>query len=56
MAAMLLPAGALRRLGMVIATLLSLSRNYMRYHHASDVVAGATLGAIVGGLLRRALK
>jgi undecaprenyl-diphosphatase len=32
----------------LIATIVALSRVYVRIHHASDVVAGAGVGAVLG--------
>jgi undecaprenyl-diphosphatase len=36
-----------------LATIVSLSRPYVRIHHASDVIAGAALGTILGVVARR---
>jgi len=38
-----------------LATVVALSRVYVRMHHASDVLAGAALGLLLGQVLRRAL-
>lgn len=38
-----------------LATLVSLSRPYVRVHHFSDVVAGALLGEAIGQVLRHLL-
>ena len=39
----------------VLAALVASSRVYPRMHHASDVVAGAALGIVLGQVARRAL-
>jgi membrane-associated phospholipid phosphatase len=36
-----------------VAGLVSTSRVYVRVHHASDVIVGATLGLVLGRLIRR---
>ncbi len=36
-----------------LAALIAASRVYARLHHASDVVAGAALGSLMGGVARR---
>ncbi len=43
-----LPAGPLRAL----AVSLALSRLYLGVHYPTDIVAGATLGHVVGGFAR----
>lgn len=37
----------------VLATAVAASRVYVRLHHASDVLAGAALGVVFGGIARR---
>jgi undecaprenyl-diphosphatase len=50
-------AGAIERAGWYgLATAVSLSRMYVRMHHASDVVVGAALGVAYGAVLRRVLR
>jgi membrane-associated phospholipid phosphatase len=39
-----------------IATVVAVSRAYVRIHHASDVVGGAVLGAGLGALATRVLR
>lgn len=39
-----------------LAGVVAGSRVYVRMHHASDVVAGAALGLVLGQILRRALR
>lgn len=39
----------------VLAALVATSRIYVRMHHASDVLAGAALGLLFGGIARRVL-
>ncbi len=39
-----------------LAGLVAGSRVYVRMHHASDVIAGAALGLVLGQVLRRALR
>lgn len=39
-----------------LAGLVAGSRVYVRMHHASDVMAGAALGLVLGQVLRRALR
>jgi undecaprenyl-diphosphatase len=39
-----------------LAGLVSFSRVYVRMHHASDVIAGAALGAALGVVARRLLR
>ncbi len=39
-----------------IAVVVSVSRVYVRIHHASDVVAGALVGSLLGRLARGALR
>jgi undecaprenyl-diphosphatase len=39
-----------------LATAVSVSRMYVRMHHASDVVVGAALGVAYGAVLRRVLR
>ena len=36
-----------------LATVVASSRVYVRIHHASDVVAGAALGAVLGKVVKR---
>ena len=48
-----------KRLGALwftIAAIVGTSRAYVRIHHASDVVAGAMCGAVLGIVLRRTLR
>lgn len=40
----------------VIAAVVSLSRAYVRIHHASDVAGGALMGAMLGWIARRVLR
>jgi len=56
MVALLPPVRGLRFLAVPIAALISTSRVFLRYHHASDVIAGSLLGASVGWLLRRFVR
>jgi undecaprenyl-diphosphatase len=37
----------------VAAVVVATSRVYVRMHHASDVVAGAAIGAVIGAAARR---
>jgi len=56
LAATLLASGASRRTRWAwsaLAALVSLSRPYVRVHHASDVVGGALIGRLLGRLARR---
>ena len=39
-----------------IAAIVGTSRAYVRIHHASDVVAGAMCGAVLGIATRRVLR
>ncbi len=39
-----------------VAAIVSVSRAYVRIHHASDVVGGALLGLVFGGLARRIIR
>ena len=39
----------------LIAVVVASSRIYVKMHHASDVVAGAALGAVMGHMARRLL-
>lgn len=39
-----------------IATVVALSRAYVRIHHASDVVGGALFGLVLGALAKRVLR
>jgi undecaprenyl-diphosphatase len=39
-----------------IATTVAISRAYVRIHHASDVVAGAAVGAAMGLVARQVFK
>jgi membrane-associated phospholipid phosphatase len=39
-----------------IASGISASRVFLRYHHTSDVLAGAAIGVASGLLLRRLVK
>ena len=39
-----------------IAGVVAGSRVYVRMHHASDVIAGAAFGLVLGQVLRRALR
>lgn len=45
------PASAVAYHG--LATLIAASRVYVRLHHTSDIVAGAALGSLMGGVGRR---
>lgn len=36
-----------------LATVIAVSRAYVKIHHASDVVAGAALGTVLGRVVRR---
>lgn len=51
-AAALLRRGALWPVYYVVASIVASSRVHVRMHHASDVVAGAALGAVLGELAR----
>lgn len=53
-AALLSEDDALWPLYYVIATVVATSRVYVKMHHASDVVVGAALGALMGHAARRA--
>jgi undecaprenyl-diphosphatase len=56
LAATLLGSGASRRVRWTwsaLAALVSLSRPYVRVHHASDIVGGALIGRLLGRLARR---
>jgi undecaprenyl-diphosphatase len=44
---------AVRPVWYSIATVVALSRVYVRIHHASDVVAGAVVGTALAGIARR---
>jgi undecaprenyl-diphosphatase len=39
-----------------VAGIVATSRSYVRIHHASDVVAGLAVGAVLGRIARRALR
>jgi membrane-associated phospholipid phosphatase len=39
-----------------LAVVVALSRAYVRIHHASDVVAGAVVGSLLGRMARSALR
>jgi undecaprenyl-diphosphatase len=39
-----------------VATVVSVSRAYVRIHHASDVVGGALVGALLGAIARPVLR
>ena len=53
-AALLSEDDALWPLYYVIATIVATSRVYVKMHHASDVIAGAALGAVMGRAARKA--
>lgn len=53
-AALLSEDDALWPLYYVIAALVASSRVYVKMHHASDVIAGAALGAVMGRAARKA--
>ena len=58
-AATLLTAWSSRRsapLWFGLAAVVSISRVYVRLHHASDVVGGAVLGLALGALVRRIIQ
>jgi undecaprenyl-diphosphatase len=58
-AAMILSAYGGRRWSAVwysVAAIVALSRAVVRIHHASDVVGGVAVGAVLGSLARRAVK
>src|SRR2546423_1080953 len=52
-AAMLLAGGPATPLWFALAATVSASRVYTQMHHASDVVAGAALGIVLGTMARR---
>jgi len=52
-AAMLLAGGPATPLWFALAAAVAASRVYTRMHHSSDVVAGATLGLVLGAIARR---
>ena len=41
---------------LLLASLVASSRVYVRMHHASDVVAGAALGLVLGSIARRMVR
>lgn len=54
---MMLPASSKLRLpAAAVASGITTSRVFLRYHHTTDVIAGAALGASVGLLLRRIIR
>lgn len=55
-AGMLARSHPLKTPATLLATAIASSRVFLRYHHASDVVAGSALGAAVGWLLRNRVK
>jgi len=54
-AAVLLADSPLAPAYFVLATGVAASRVYVRMHHASDIVAGAALGVLLGVVARRVL-
>jgi membrane-associated phospholipid phosphatase len=51
---MMLPTSSRLRLpAATVASAITTSRVFLRYHHTTDVLAGAALGAATGSLLRR---
>jgi undecaprenyl-diphosphatase len=52
-AAMLLAGGPATPLWFALAAAVASSRVYTQMHHASDVVAGAALGLVLGAIARR---
>lgn len=53
----MLPAGsALKVPATAIASGITTSRVFLRYHHATDVLAGAIIGATAGTILRRIIR
>lgn len=54
--AMLPTSLALRAPAAAVAAAIASSRVFLRYHFASDVVVGSTLGAVCGLIARRAFK
>jgi undecaprenyl-diphosphatase len=54
-AATLLAGRATTPLWFGLAAAVSASRVYTRMHHASDVLAGAALGLVIGSVMRRVL-
>ena len=52
-AAMLLAGGPATPLWFALAAAVAASRVYTQMHHASDVVAGAALGLVLGAIARR---
>jgi undecaprenyl-diphosphatase len=55
-AGMLPRSHPLKTLATLLATAISSSRVFLRYHHASDVVAGSALGIAAGWSLRNRVK
>jgi membrane-associated phospholipid phosphatase len=53
---MLARSHPLKTLALLLATAISASRVFLRYHHASDVVAGSALGIAAGWSLRNRVK
>ena len=54
---MMLPSSSKLRLpAAAVASGITTSRVFLRYHHATDVIAGAALGATAGLLLRRIIR
>jgi undecaprenyl-diphosphatase len=39
-----------------LATVVGLSRAYVRIHHASDVVGGAAVGLVLGAVATRSVR
>lgn len=53
----MLPAGSAFKVpAAAIASGITTSRVFLRYHHATDVLAGAALGATLGLVLRRVVR
>jgi undecaprenyl-diphosphatase len=52
-AATLLSRGPFGVVYYALATLIASSRVYVKIHHASDVIAGAALGATLGAIVKR---
>lgn len=56
MVALLPPVRGLWLLAVPVAALITSSRVFLRYHHASDVLAGSLFGVFAGWLLRRFVR